>query len=231
MFDLFIYIIVAERGDDMSKGQQNNDKSYFFTCVIYPEFTRLNKLYDLGYIYESPIHYDNPDELLYKKLNYCGSDACRPDYKPHKHILIKTAKKLTENAFLDKIIKLLNYDITGIAIHKGECLVGDAKMMIRYFYHLDNPTKEHFDINTAFDNVYPCFASLLSSAFDTEICHILTWYILSNHITKLTDVLTFNGINTLVFESWLRQGRNLYYIKSFLEQYKEEDAEKGVKNE
>lgn len=197
--------------------------SNYFTVVIYDEFKRLDKLLELGQIYQSPIHFSKLRHHSRERPNEFGLVEATNEWrlygakenKPHQHILIKTPNTYTENTFLVKLMAVLENDITGIAIHKDDCLVKKPQTMLRYFYHLDNPTKEHFNLATAFESVMPCFTKEVVSAFETEITHIITSEIYSGNITSLQDIIQYNSYS-LVFEEYLRRSHNLYYVMSVL---------------
>lgn len=180
---------------------RNLPTGYFFTFVIYPEFTQEKLLYELGYVFISPIH---------NKSGLTG--------KPHKHVLLKTPNKYTANTFYEKFVYLLNGDFTGIAIFTGELLVNDVSQMLRYFYHLDNPNKERFDYDNSYLNCDICFSPYVAKAFDLEISNILTIMLLGSGICTLDFVFKKASINTFVLQYWLRQGRNLYYISKLLDE-------------
>ena len=153
----------------MAPPRKNNASSYFFTVVIYPEEfgKKANLLYNLGSVYFSPIHHGDyvgkskGDTELVKKV------------KDHQHLMIRAPTKMTANAFIQKLLLLLHNDITGIAISKDEILVSNPPQLLRYFYHLDNPLKEHFPIETALDDVLPNFTDVVIKAFDMEIRGII----------------------------------------------------------
>lgn len=49
----------------------NSEYSNYFTVVVYPlEFTRWVKLLDLGYIYQSPVHYSNEQKINSPDIAY-----------------------------------------------------------------------------------------------------------------------------------------------------------------
>lgn len=93
----------------------NSKYSYYFTVVIYEEFTRMYQLLELGSIYQSPVHYS-------PKVEFYIGEYTKPK-KPHRHLLFKTANSYTENTFIEKLVKILNNDLTGISIHIGDTLV------------------------------------------------------------------------------------------------------------
>ena len=200
----------------MSKPTYSN----YFTVVIYPdEFKRFELLYELGALYRSPIH--NAYKHFRNKeppnaLAVANNEWIPYGYKPkkaHQHILIKTPNTYTENTFLVKLLGVLKNDITGIAIHQGDCFVKKPQTLLRYFYHVDNPTKEHFNLETAFECVEPQFTKEVASAFEVEITHIITHHIYNGDFTSLNDIIFYNS-NSLVFEEFLRRSHNLYYVMS-----------------
>lgn len=215
--------------------------SNYFTVVVYDEFTRINLLYELGSLYFSPVHFYQ---------NRHKSDACKPqafdlikasnewrlygytERKPHQHILIKTARNYTENTFIQALLQLLNNDVTGIAIHQGDCLTKRPDLALRYFYHIDNPTKEHFNLATAFESVMPAFTKEVVTAFEIEITHIITSEILMGNIKSIEDVLIYNSYS-LVFEEYLRRGHNMYLVMSTIKdrRYLLEKAKEKKRNE
>ena len=105
----------------MAPPRKNNASGYFFTVVIYPEEfgQKVKLLYNLGSVYFSPIHHgDYPGKPksefeIVKKI------------KDHQHLMIRAPTKMTANAFIIKLLELLQNDITGIAISKavsiGKC--------------------------------------------------------------------------------------------------------------
>ena len=143
----------------------DNATSNYFTVVTYPlEFNRDDALWQVGTIFESPIHNANIPQVPstinstvfrnYKGETYVYTDGKLK--KPHVHVLIKTPNKMTEKAFIEKLCKALDKDLTGLALHQGDALVKQPQTMIRYFYHLDSPMKESFDVLQAFKFVW-CF--------------------------------------------------------------------------
>lgn len=138
--------------------------------------------------------------------------------------MFKTSNRMTENKFIQRLAELLNDDFTGIAVKKGETLVYKPEIMLRYFYHLDNPNKEHFNILSAFESVPPCFTKEVAKAFEVEITHIITENILLGNFQTMRDIIYFNSCS-LVFEEYMRCTKNLYYIRNFFldERYLEKD--------
>ena len=87
--------------------------SNYFTVVIYAEFNRLEKLLELGQIYQSPIHFSRNHVREPPKSNDIVSATNEwilygsKENKPHQHIMIKTANKYTENTFKEQIAQLI----------------------------------------------------------------------------------------------------------------------------
>ena len=202
--------------------------SNYFTVVIYAEFNRLEKLLELGQIYQSPIHFSRNNHYVREPPKPTDIISATNEWilygskenKPHQHIMIKTANKYTENTFLVALMKILKNDITGIAIHESQVLVKSPTTLLRYFYHIDNPTKEHFNLATAFESVQPMFTKEVVSAFEVEIRHLILSEIMNGNIKNLQDVLTYNSYS-LVFEEYLSRGRNLYLVMSLFKETRE----------
>ena len=202
--------------------------SNYFTVVIYSEFNRLEKLLELGQIYQSPIHFSKNNHYVREPPKQFDIITATTEWilygskenKPHQHIMIKTANKYTENTFLVELMRILKNDITGIAIHESQVLVKSPITLLRYFYHLDNPTKEHFNLATAFESVQPMFTKEVVSAFEIEIRHLIISEIMNGNIKNLQDVLTYNSYS-LVFEEYLSRGRNLYMVMSLFKEMRD----------
>lgn len=196
-----------------SPTRTNLPKSYFFTVVIYPqEFgKRISLLYNLGSVYSSPIHHgdylerSNSDFSLIKRK------------KDHQHLLIRSPTKMTANAFIKLLLELLGNDITGIAISKDEILVSNAPQLLRYFYHLDNPLKEHFPIEEALNDVLPNFTDVVIKAFGKEIRGIICANIFEGEIKCLKDICCY-GSFSIVFQEWLFKDKNCYVVKNLIDE-------------
>lgn len=189
----------------------DNATSYYFTIVIYPSemnFDTLFRLQDIGTLFISPIH--NRDNLNHSAVQtfLLGKSS-----KMHQHILIKASNKMTENAFIKKLCDALGNDFTGVALHKGDSLVKSPDMMIRYFYHLDNPLKEKFNIELAFEDVVPNFTDEVVKAFNLEITLRVSYGIQSEEIKNIQDILTLYT-NSAVTTKWLYTSRNMYVVNS-----------------
>lgn len=197
----------------MAPPRKNNASGYFFTVVIYPdEFgQKVKLLYNLGSVYFSPIHHGD----------YLGKPKSEFEIvhkiKDHQHLMIRAPTKMTANAFIIKLMDLLHNDITGIAISKEFILVTDPAQMLRYFYHLDNPLKEHFPIETALDDVLPNFTDVVIKAFDKEIRGIVLANIFEGNVRRLKDVCTL-GCCSIVFQEWLFKGKNGYVVKQMIDE-------------
>lgn len=87
--------------------------------------------------------------------------------------------------------------------------------MIRYFYHMDNPLKEHFNIELALIDVMPAFTKEVMTAFQIEITELIKNKIYSNEVCCLQDILTYYD-NSLVLNEYLRVSHNMYFINSIL---------------
>lgn len=192
----------------------NLPTSYYFTIVVYPDEmpkNTINKLFNIGTLFISPIH----NNEQFKPKGYIG-DFAPSDYKPpkrHQHILIKASNKITANIFIQRLCEQLNNDFTGVALHKEDCLVKDAPMMIRYFYHLDNPNKEHFNIELAFCDVCPNLTEEVIKAFNLEITCRISQAITLGEIENIQQVMFFYD-NSAIMTKWLYTGRNMYVVNS-----------------
>lgn len=192
----------------------NLPSSYYFTLVVYPEEMKpdtINKLYNLGTIFFSPVHN--------KKKQFDGYiGEFKPSHTPktHIHLLIKSCNKITENAFIKRFCELFQtsecVNLQGIALHKGDCLVKNPEMMLRYFYHLDNPMKERFNLDDAFEEVPMNFTEEVVKAFHTEIMVKITYLIQSGEIENIQQIC-FES-NSAVYMKWLYTGRNMYVVNS-----------------
>lgn len=197
--------------------RQYLSRSHFFTTVIYPgEFgKKVNLLYNLGSVYFSPIHHGD--------YGFSREEtALTVKKKDHQHIMIRTSRKMTENAFIEQLCELLHNDLSGIALHTGDTLVSDPAFLLRYFYHLDNPLKEHFDLMEAFNDVFPNFTDIVIKAFDKEIRGAVTYNIFEGNIKSFQDICTF-GSQTIVFQEWLFRGHNAYVVKNLLDERKKKN--------
>lgn len=204
----------------------NSKYSYYFTVVIYEEFTRLHKLLELGSIYQSPIHYSCQMENLgtssimaFPNINELCLGKSIGHKKPHRHLLLKTANSYTENTFVEKLVKLLDNDLTGISIHLGDVLVKKPELMIRYFYHLDNPIKEHFNLENAFQDVMPAFSKEVAKAFEVEITQLIKNKIYNGEFCGIQDILLYYD-NSFVLNEFLRVSHNLYLVNSIIKDYR-----------
>lgn len=187
--------------------------SYYFTIVVYPDEMpkgTINKLYELGSIFISPIHSGK------KTADTFIGEFAPSEYKPpkkHQHLLVKHSNKTTANIFIQKLCMVLNNDFTGVSLHKEDCLVKSPEMMIRYFYHLDNPTKEHFNIELAFEDVPLNFTEEVIKAFNTEITLLVTGAIQKGEIENIQQIVYYYH-NSAVLTKWLYTGRNMYVVNS-----------------
>lgn len=188
---------------------------YYFTFVIYPkEFgKKVNLLYNLGSLYLSPIHHGD-----YNGISHSGFEIVVKK-KDHQHVMVRSPTKMTANSFIQLISKLLNNDFTGIAIHKDDIYVSDPAQLLRYFYHLDNPLKEHFPIESALEDVLPNFTDVVIKAFDKEIRGIVCANIFTGQINSFQDICTY-GSFTIVFQEWLFRGKNAYVCKNLIDERK-----------
>lgn len=205
----------------MARPRTKLPNGYYFTFVIYPnEFgKRVQLLYNLGSVYFSPIHHGdykgkpkNDFELVVK-------------VKDHQHVMVRAPTKHTANSFIQELARLLHNDFTGIAILKEMILVNDVPQMLRYFYHLDNPLKEHFPIELALDDVLPNFTDMVIKAFDMEIRGIVCANIFAGNIRSFQDICTYGSFNC-VFQEWLFKGRNAYVIRNLLDERKKDYVNK-----
>lgn len=209
----------------MARPRTKLGSGYFFTFVIYPsEFgKRVQLLYNLGCFYQSPIHHGDykgkpqSDYELVKKI------------KDHQHIMVRAPTKMTGNSFIQLLMQVLNNDLTGIAISKEHILVTEPSQMLRYFYHLDNPMKEHFPIESALDDVLPNFVDVVLKAFDKEIRGIVCANIFAGNIKSFQDICTFGSFNN-VYQEWLFRGRNAYVIKNLLDERKNYVKQENFRN-
>jgi len=190
----------------------NLPTSNYFTVVIYPneiEKNTINSLYQLGTIYFSPIHFHQAENV--KIGDFAPSQF--KERKAHQHLLIKSCNKITENSFIMRLCDILNNDFTGLSLHKGDCLVKKPEQMIRYFYHLDNPTKEHFDLEDAFEDVPINFTNEVVNAFNNEITLRVSFAIQADEIENIQQLIGFYA-NSAILTKWLFTGRNMYVVNS-----------------
>lgn len=200
---------------------KENASSNYFTLVVYPlEFNRDNELWKLGSIFESPIHNANHDfHPMCNATVVCSENfgsyvkSFEMQGKPHIHKLIKTPNKITENAFIEKLCRVLGNDLHGIALHKGDTLVKEPTTLLRYFYHLDSPMKEVFDYTQAFIQVPRVFTKEVVSAFDIEIREDITLGIQTGRYENINQII-FAHEYSLVYTEWLYRGRNMYVVNS-----------------
>lgn len=191
----------------------NQPSSYYFTFVVYPnEFSNIGLFYNLGSIFVSPIH-----NKEFKPFGYIGdfkpNGVNNP--KPHIHVLVKCSNKITENAFIIRLCDVLKNDFKGVALHKGDCLVKNPQMMLRYFYHLDNPLKEHFNIELAFQEQFINFTEDIIKAFNTEISLRISFGITSGEIENLQQIMLLYPCSAITTK-WLYTGKNMYVVNSLL---------------
>ena len=211
----------------------DNVSSNYFTVVVYPlEFQRDNDLWMLGSVYDSPIHNAKQpttpmcrETFITFENGFCFSSSFENVGKPHIHKLIKTPNKMTENAFIEKLCKILGKDLTGIAIHKGDTLVKEPTTLLRYFYHLDSPMKEPFDYTQAFIQVPRVFTKEIVSAFDIEIREQITFNIQMGIYENINQIIFANDYS-LVFTEWLYRGRNMYVINSMFNEIRKGGVKK-----
>ena len=190
---------------------KDNETSRYFTLVIYPKEIKrdnLAKLFTLGWVYISPIH--NKEQISYDDLPCV---PCLPTVKEHQHYLFKMPNKQTENSFIQKVCEVLNKDLTGVAIHKGDCLVKDVSMMIRYFYHIDSPNKEPFNWEDAVMDCHPTFEEEVLKAFNSEITFMVS-VLIQNEVIKNINNIIFYYPNSTILNKWLYTGRNMYVVNS-----------------
>ena len=189
---------------------KDNETSRYFTLVIYPqEITKdaIERLRGLGWIYISPIHNQKPVE----PYGYIGE--FKPTTKEHQHWLFKMPNKQTENAFIQKVAEALNKDFTGVALHKGDSMVKDVFMMIRYFYHMDNPNKEPFNWEDALMYCHPTFCEEILKAFNSEITFKISMLIQTGTIKNIQNIMLYYP-ESIVLTKWLYTGRNMYVVNS-----------------
>lgn len=191
---------------------KDNETSRYFTVVIYPEeITKqnFNALFSLGWVFISPIHnaeIDSKYDCLLVPVTYVYP-------KKHQHLLIKMPNKQTENAFIKKLCDALNKDFTGIALHKGDSMVKDVSMMIRYFYHMDSPSKEPFNWEDSLQDVHPTFEEEILKAFNSEISFKVSLLIQTGVIKNIQNII-FYYPNSTILNKWLYTGRNMYVVNS-----------------
>lgn len=198
----------------------NNASSNYFTLVYYPlEFKEEHLFWKLGTVFESPVHNSGIDlhpmcqGVMKVTFNFGYECNFERQGKPHIHVLIKTPNKMTENAFIEKLCKVINNDFTGIALHKGDALVKDPTTLLRYFYHLDSPMKERFDYTQAFIEVPRTLTKEIVSAFDIEIREDITMGIQIGRYENINQIIFANEYS-LVYTEWLYRGRNMYVVNS-----------------
>lgn len=190
---------------------QDNETSRYFTLVIYPKEIKgenLAKLFSLGWVYISPIH--NMEQNEYDDL---PSVLSLQGVKEHQHYLFKMPNKQTSNAFVKKVCEVLNKDLTGVALHKADCLVKDVSMMIRYFYHMDSPSKEPFNWEDAVMDCHPTFEDEVLKAFNSEITFKVS-VLIQNEVIKNINNIIFYYPNSTILNKWLYTGRNMYVVNS-----------------
>lgn len=194
-----------------TKQEKGKPKAYnYFTFIWYPAerphlFEKGNeKLYNLGFFTMSPLH--NGVENQY----YIGGK------KPHYHMLCKSANKKTANAFIKDLCDALGNNLQGIAIHKEDIGVENVELMLRYFMHLNNPTKEKFDLLQFLIKCEIPFASEYAKAFQTEIQVFVQAFICSKGSTEFQEVLGCLGNSNIIITEWLNQRKHMQLVYNML---------------
>lgn len=203
----------------------------YFQFVIYPEerpFYKLD-LVSLGILHESPLHHANENGPYKKIPKYVGKSAYNDgqngfvltyeqEPKDHIHATVRTPKTKTENAFIAELCEVLKGDMTGIAICKGLCAIEEKNLdyVLRYYLHLDIPTKEHFNIENALSNVNMSFASHCAKAYEPEIRYIVSTAISDGLCETFEDVTYLWGRENWIITAWLNRGKNMQFVYNML---------------
>lgn len=187
-------------------------QTYFFQGLIYPtEFKHsLDIISQIGYVLFSPLHFDNG--LISLDLENTRYFKGKPCHKAHYHFMVRAPSKITFNSFQCKLANLLNNDFSGIAINEEESLVHNVHFALRYFWHLDNPNKQQFNLDTCISSNIPnTYLDSVAKAFDIELLNYITNKINTREIVCINQIA-----NIPLLCVWLRQGRNAYLVDRLL---------------
>lgn len=205
-----------EELEQEAEGRKKLASYDYFTIVWYykerKDLFKNKEIYNLGYWQESPIH-EKKNEKYYKKGVWTPTKEGIK--KPHKHLICKASNKQTANAFIKKLLEVLNNDIKGIAINKEDAGIKDIAKMLRYQIHLNNPYKEQFNWQDFITNCPQYFWTEYAKAFQFEIQNQVFNEIIQNELITFAEV-TKNTIQDLVFQAWLQNNKNMQYVFNLL---------------
>lgn len=192
-------------------------KAYeYFTILWYPierpKLFEYAEIYNLGFWQQSPMHES-------ENYSFWVDEATRKiekaPNKPHIHLICKAANKQTVNAFIKKLCEVLNNDLTGIAINKEDAGINDISKMLRYQLHLNNPYKEHFEIEKFILDCPIYFWSEYAKAFQLEIQKLVELHISEEMLTEHIEVIRMYGENCIISE-WLNNRKHLQLVYNLL---------------
>ena len=209
-------------------------KAYrYFTFLLYPdEFpgSLIKDLASLGVMMISPLHTPYvethpPDNVSFSsELRKVAETALAEigfnddELKDHFHVICKSANKITENSFVSNVCELLHNDLRGISINPQNCGVEAPELLLRYFYHLDHPSKQHFDFDLMDINVPLAFFKECRSAFQVEIdLWIMAEFEHSSSLNNLRNATTGSPFLSWVF--W--NSKNTYLISQLYKEQRE----------
>lgn len=208
-------------------------KAYrYFTFLLYPdEFpgSLIKDLAALGVMMISPLHTPYvethpPDEKSFSSaLKATGFSLVEIGFideglKDHFHVLCKSANKITENSFVSNLCELLHNDLRGIAVNPKNCGVEAPELMLRYFYHLDHPSKQHFKFDLIDLDVPLAFFKECRAAFQIEIdLWIMAEFDHSTSLNSLRNATTGSPFLSWVF--W--NSKNTYLISQLYKEQRE----------
>lgn len=197
------------------KNKERLAYGHYFQFVYYPQDRQdISQLYLLGMLHFSPMHNAKCKTQEQAKNNWL--DYYNNHNKPHYHVMIHSNRKMTENTFIQAVCEILHGDLSGIAIVKGKCYVEDTTAVLRYYLHLDIPTKEHFNLADSLQGVTPTFAKDCAKAYDAELSYIVQTAIYLGKATTLEDIIFMWGNENWILSAWLKQGKNSYIVNSML---------------
>lgn len=193
-----------------------NPSSYYHACVCYPaDYIRkyigslatddFMKLLD-------ELAFQLDCDYMVSPLHSPGNDG---EKKQHFHCIFRNSNKLTGNSFQAKLVDVLHGDMRGIAYSPTECCLTKPTRYIRYLVHYDNPKKEVFrKENIAYLGNWN---KELYNAFGDEILSDMSDLITSGACCSIADLINIYDCGYA-----LRQGHNMYYINSLINEIKKE---------
>lgn len=194
-----------------------NNSSYYHSCICYPaDYIRKY----IGSLATSDFMKLLDDLALQLDCDWLCSPLHSPDgkddLKQHFHVLFRCPNKITGNSFQCKIVDVLNGDMRGIAYNANECCITSPQRYIRYMVHYDNPKKQQFrKENIA---VFGNWNKELYAAFGDEILSDMSDLIISGACCSIKDLIDIYDCGYA-----LRQGHNMYYINSLINEIKKEN--------